>query len=205
MRCLATQELRVREKIQNKEHIMKSIDIVFPKNNEKEFLKIAKALGKKEIVFVYSPKEYKEWKEKEAITVKTAILAPAKEGYYLKQKYPLLVVKANQDTDKWVVEHVKPWLLYGFEESEKKDFIHHRNSGIDHILAHQMAEHGVSYGFSVGSLIHAAPEQRAIILGRMRQNVFLLKKVKVSMFLVTLTSDPMDMRNVKDVLGIISK
>ncbi len=182
---------------------MKSLDIVFPKNNEKEFLKIAKALGKKEIVFVYSPKEYKEWKEKESIVVKTAILSPAKEGYYLKQKYPLLVVKANQDTDKWVVEHVKPWLMFGFEDGEKKDFMHHRNSGMDHILANQMAEHGVSYGFSIGSLIHTTPEQKAVLLGRMRQNVFLLKKAKVPMHLVTFSSDPMDMRNEKDVLSLV--
>ncbi len=182
---------------------MKSIDIVFPKNNEKEFLKIAKALGKKEIIFVYAPKEYKEWKEKEAIMVKTAILAPAKEGYYLKQKYPQLLIKANQETDKWAVEHVKPWVMYGFEEGEKKDFMHHRNSGIDHILAHQMAEHGVSYGFSVGSLLHATPEQRAILLGRMRQNLFILKKAKVPVYLVTLTSDPFDLRNEKDVCGLL--
>lgn len=183
---------------------MKSVDIVFPKNNEKEFIKIAKALGKKEILFVYIPKEYKEWEEKESIIVKTALLAPPKEGYYLKQKYQLLVIKANQDTDRWVVEHVKPWLLYGFEDVEKKDFMHHRNSGIDHILAAQMAQHGVSYGFSISCLIHATPEQRVVLLGRMRQNIFILKKAKVPMLLVTLTSDPMDMRNEKDVRSLLS-
>ncbi len=182
---------------------MKSIDLVFPKNNEKEFLKIAKALGKKEIVFVYTSKDYKEWKEKENIIVKTAVLAPAKEAYYLKQKYALIVVKSHPETDKWTVEHVKPWIMYGFENDEKKDFMHHRNSGIDHILAAQMTEHGVNYGFSVSYLLHASSEQKAVLLGRMRQNMYLLKKEKVPVFLATLSSDPMDMRNEKDVKELI--
>lgn len=184
---------------------MNSIDIVFPKNNENEFLRIAKALGKKEIVFVYAPKEYKEWKEKETITIKTAVVASAKEGYHLKQKYPLVVVKANFETERWTIEHVKPWIMYGFEDSEKKDFMHHRNSGIDHVLANQMREHGVSYGFSVGSLIHAPFEQKAILLGRMRQNLSILKKAKVPVYFITLTSDPKDMRNEKDVCELVAR
>ena len=81
--------------------------------------------------------------------------------------------------------------------------MHHRNSGINHIVAKQMIEKGIVYGFPVAALIHAALDEQATLLGRLRQNMEILKKYKVDITLASFSSDPMDMRNEKDVWGII--
>ena len=183
---------------------MKSIDIVFPKNNEEEFISIAKALGTKELIFVYTPKEYKEYVS-EDIKIKTAVLVTAKEALAAQKKYPLLVIKADQETDLWVIEHIKNVIVYGFELQDRKDFMHHRNSGINHIVAKQMKEKGIVYGFPVSVLLHASADLQATLLGRLRQNIVVLQKYKVELVLGSFSSDPMDMRNGKDVWSFIEE
>ena len=179
---------------------MKSIDIVFPENNEKKLIEIAKAFGTKELVFVYHPQDYKEYKNNEkGITIKTAVISAPKEVRDAMKKWQYVVVQSNKETDRWVMEHAKPWLMYGFENDEKKDFMHHRNSGIDHILAKIMKENKIIYGFSVSQLIHADSVKRALLLGRLQQNLMLAKKYSIIMILASFSSDPMDMRNWKDV------
>jgi hypothetical protein len=182
---------------------MKSIDIVFPKNNEEEFISVAKSLGTKELIFAYTPKEYKEYASQE-IKIKTAVLVTPKEALHAQNKYPLLVIKADQKTDVWVIEHIRHVILYGFELQERKDFMHHRNSGMNHIAAKQMKEKNIVYGFPVSVLLHASPDDQATMLGRLRQNITILQKYKVEVMIGAFSSDPMDMRNGKDVWCLIS-
>ncbi len=181
---------------------MKSIDIIFPKNNEEECISLAKALGTKELIFVYVPKEYKEYASKE-IKIKTAVLVTPKEALHAQNKYPLLVIKANQETDLWVIEHIKNVILYGFEMQDRKDFMHHRNSGMNHIVAKQMKEKNIMYGFPISVLLHASPDEQATLLGRLRQNMTVLQKYKVEIMLGAFSSEPMDMRNGKDVWCLV--
>ncbi|MEK6920756.1 MAG: hypothetical protein AABX82_02645 [Nanoarchaeota archaeon] len=180
---------------------MKSIDIIFPKNNEEEFISIAKALGTKELIFVYTQKEYKEYHSKE-IKIKTAVVVIPKEALNAQKKYPLLVIKADQETDLWVIEHIKNVILYGFELQDRRDFMHHRNSGINHIVAKQIKEKGIVYGFPISILFHAPADMQATLLGRLRQSINILRKYKVDIILASFSSDPMDMRNGKDVWGL---
>ena len=191
----------------SKEHIfikMKSIDIVFPKNNEEEFIKRAKALGTKELIFVYSPRDYKEYKtEEKGINSKTAVVVAPKDARDAKKKYPFIIVRSDRETERWVVEHSQPMLIYGFEMQERKDFMHHRNAGLTDILAKMMHEYNVAYGFSVAELICAPKELQPILLGRLRQNVMIAKKYKIEIILASFAADPMLMRNLKDVGGLV--
>lgn len=185
---------------------MKSLDIVFPKNNEEVFIKTARALGTKELIFIYAPKDYKEWKtEEKNLIIKTAVLVSPKDARDAKKKYPLVLVKSDWETERWVVEHGKPFLLYGFEWQERKDFMHHRNAGMTDVLARQMAEEKVAYGFPVADLIAAPKELQPVLLGRMRQNVMIAKKYKVEIILASFAADPMLMRNLRDVEGLVNK
>lgn len=185
---------------------MKHIDIVFPKNNEEAFIKTATALGIKELLFVYPEKDYKNWKtEEKGISIKTAALVSPKDARDAKKKYPLVLVKSDRETERWVIEHAKPFLLYGFEWQERKDFMHHRNAGLTDVLAKQMAEEKVAYGFPVADLIAAPKELQPILLGRMRQNVMIAKKYKVEIILASFAADPLLMRNLRDVEGLVKK
>lgn len=182
---------------------MKPIDIVFPKNNEEEFISVAKALGIKELIFVYASKEYKEYASKE-IKIKTAVLVTPKEALHAQKKYPLLVIKADQETDLWVIEHIKNVILYGFELQDRKDFMHHRNSGMNHIVAKQMKEKNIVYGFPLSIFLHASLDEQATLLGRLQQNIAVLQKYKVEILIGAFSSEPMDMRNGKDVWCLVN-
>ncbi len=179
---------------------MRPIDIIFPKNNEEEFINVARALGTKELIFVYTQKEYKEYTSQE-IKIKTAVVATPEEALYNQKKYPLLVIKAHQETDIWVIEHINNVILYGFEMQDRKDFMHHRNSGMNHIVAKKIKEKNIIYGFPLAAFIHS--NEQATLLGRLRQNVALLEKYKAEIIFGAFSSNPMDMRNWKDVWCLI--
>ena len=183
---------------------MKSIDIVFPQNNEEEFIRVAKLLGTRELIFVYTLNTYKTYVSQEkGLVIKTGIVAQPKYVKEAKKKAGIVIVKSDPETDKMVIESLKPAIMYGFELQERKDFMHHRNSSLNHVLCHAMAENNVAYGFSVGDLIAAPKEKQAVILGRMYQNIMLAKKYKIKIILASFTSDPMLMRNLKDVLCLV--
>ncbi len=183
---------------------MKSIDIVFPKNNEEAFIKIALELGTKELIFLYPFVEYKskQWNEK-GLTIKTGILALPKQVRDAQKKAEIVVVKAAGETDLHTLEHFPSAIMYGFEFSERKDFMHHRNSGMNHMHAAMMAEKNVIYGFPVAALVHAEEKLKGEIVGRLRQNIALAQKYKVKVVLASFASDPMDMRNGKDVWCLV--
>lgn len=189
---------------------MKSIDIVFPKNNEEEFIKIAKALGTKEIVFVYALKNYQNSSEYckynntevKGMVIRTAVYV-TKEDIKRSKKNLLTILRSDRNIDRWQIENLKPAILYGFEFCERKDFMHHRNSGLNDVLARLMCKNNVAYGFPVAELLTAPTEQQPIILGRMRQNVMIAKKYKVEIIIASFTSNPMLMRNVKDMYSLI--
>jgi len=180
--------------------MINTLDIVFPNNNEAEFIAMAKKLGTKELLFVYSLQEYKQWKEKEiGVTIKTGILAAQKEIKQAKAKTQYVLVAADPERNVAIIEHEKPWLLYGFEFQTRKDFLHHRNSGINHILASLMKENNVQYGFPFNELLRLSLEQQGIVLGRLQQNMMIAKKYKVETVIASFAHSPFEMRSVKDL------
>lgn len=183
---------------------MKSIDIVFPKNNEEAFIKTAKALGTVELIFLYPFTEYKQkvFQEK-GITIKTGIFALPKHVRDAQKKIQIVVVKAAGETDLHTIEHFPPAIMFGFEFSEKKDFMHHRNSGMNHIHAAMMTKKNVMFGFPVAALINADARLKGEILGRLRQNIALAKKYQVKVVLASFATDPMDMRNARDMWCLV--
>ena len=82
------------------------------------------------------------------------------------------------------------------EELEKKDGLHQRRSGLNHVILAQFKEKNVGVLFSY-SLV-----QQSDVLGRMMQNVMLCKKAGVSVELVSLARDPMQMRHPRDVAAL---
>ncbi|PIN79604.1 hypothetical protein COV16_03300 [Candidatus Woesearchaeota archaeon CG10_big_fil_rev_8_21_14_0_10_34_8] len=175
-------------------------DIVFPKNNEEEFIAIAKRLGMKELLFVYqSPKEKKNTTKK--ITIKTAIISTPNQLKSGNANASNTIVRSDPDKDRWIIEKIKPKIMFGFEFQDRNDFMHHRNSGINHVTAKLMAKNKITYGFPVADLINST--KQGVILGRMKQNIKLCKKYKVEIILASFASDPMDMRNLKDVKCLV--
>lgn len=172
------------------------MDFVFPEDNEKEFIEMAKRLGYSSICFIYSLKDFK--KVDSDFRVYTAIIED-KRIDKAKQKADFVITKAKEDVRKHI-ETGKVDLIYGFEEGPRKDFIHYRNSGLNQVLCRIMNAKDISYFLSMAHILDCKDPQ---FLGRVMQNIRLCRKYKVKVHFGSFALDPLDMRSENDVKSLL--
>ncbi len=85
-------------------------------------------------------------------------------------------------------------IVYGYEENSRKDFIHHRNSGINQIIAKILFEKKIAFGFSFAAVL-----KNSMVIGRMKQNVILCRKYNVEMILASFALKKNDVRTLEDL------
>lgn len=176
-----------------------AFDIVFPENNEQAFLDMAAKLGYAELYFAYPLSSYKEKSKqqyKSPVKVNYGIIAQPKDILRAKSITPHVVVQSSDD-NRLVIEKFRPWLVYNLETGTKKDFMHQRNSGLNHVLCALAHQHGVGIGFNY-SLLQSS-ERRSIILGRMMQNMMLCKKFALNVVFASFATSPWQLRGRTDV------
>ncbi len=177
------------------------LDIVFPDGNEKEFIELAERLGLEGLCFVYKKKtDISGFQQQTRLSLSTAVLCRPEDVRRFKGKVTT-IVEAPEDQTKLrhIIEQVRPDILYGLETGRKKDFIHHRASGLNHILAALARQKKVAIGFSFSVLLKAKPQQRAIYMGRIMQNMRFAGKFKFEKVIASFADDPWQMRSVKDI------
>ena len=81
----------------------------------------------------------------------------------------------------------------------KVDFLHHRGSGLNQVLAELMRKKKRIVGFSFSSLLQVNGAKRAQFMGRMQQNFRLCKKYKVETLIASFARDPSEMRRASDL------
>ena len=149
------------------------IDIVIPDKNEKAFQDMAEQLGIKRLLFLYEKKGKLIGKE-------------------------IIVWKAGDELRN-VIEKSNVDIIFGLEEMSKVDFLHHRGSGLNHVLAELMRKKKRIVGFSFSSLLRVNGAKRAQFMGRMQQNFRLCKKYKVETLIASFARDPSEMRRASDL------
>ncbi len=148
------------------------IDIVFPSNNEEEFLRISKKLGI-ELVFCYaSGKLYK----------------PRNNS----------IILCNSNSREIFESHI-PLHIYWLEDSAKADSMHTRHSGMNHILAELAHKNDHTICFSPSLLMGENNPYFSMLLGRMMQNVMLCRKYNIQMKLATFAKIPYRLRTEKEM------
>lgn len=167
------------------------IDIVFPENNEAEFISMAKRLGYDALVFVYNGK--KDLPKCEMKLLKGIAVDDRTSGRPNND-----VVLARMPT-RQLIERLKPDIIYELEQDARKDYMHQRNSGLDHINAAICKKHGMSVGFSFASLFL---EHRPRTMGRMKQNIMLCRKYKLHMTIASFARSPYMMRSPHDLASL---
>ncbi|MBD3361293.1 hypothetical protein GF358_00720 [Candidatus Woesearchaeota archaeon] len=172
-------------------------DIVMPCGNEKEFIGMAKKLGFDELVFLYVNKT-QFYTEKEDIKITNFLISDEKKV----QKGVSAFVKAPKDP-RLAFEKAKPLCVFGLE-LQKKDFMHHRGSGFNHIMAKAAYQNNVCMGFSFSMVLNACEINRAKIIGRIKQNIILVRKNKVKTVIGSFTNNPMQMRAPKDLVAFFT-
>ena len=182
-------------------------DIALPKNNEAEFAEIASKLGIGKLYFLYGQNEFNEDRiRKKLETIKENFDVNFEIGLIIKNKDSKIKTKIiaakSSDNDRFLIETKKVKLIYGFEELGRKDYLHQRASGLNHIMCELARKNNIIVGFSYGSLVNSDELQSQIIAGRMRQNINLCHKYKVKTIIASFAENPFDLRAHHDVSSL---
>jgi len=172
------------------------IDIVFPKDDEESFIKMAERLGLNGLCFVYDkPKDISYLKSKTKINLSTASSARMK-GCPFFMKAP-----DDQMQIRHILEQTRPDVLYGLEFNHHRDFMHHRASGLNHVMASIAEEKGVTIGFSFAGILSAKTDNRAVCIGRMMQNIRFARKYGFKVVLASFADSPWKMRAPQEIIS----
>jgi len=172
-------------------------DIVFPNSNEQEFITMAEKLGINELCLTYdSPKDISGWQSKTSIKLFSGILVkPGSEQKFVGKADILIAKTSDPNTMRLLAETGHINIIYDLEQAERPDFIHHRNSGLNHIICKMIAEKNISIYFNFSSILDSSGKTRAIILGRMKQNLRFAKKYDIQFSASSFAAHPFDMRS----------
>ncbi|MBS3100554.1 hypothetical protein J4204_00290 [Candidatus Woesearchaeota archaeon] len=182
------------------------MDIVLPKNNEMEFIEIASRLGIRKLYFLYNFGEYSQETGKNLESMEKQNKVHIEVGLIVNQKnmgkalqHSKILAAKSSDSDRMLIESKKINIIYGLEESHKKDRMHQRASGLNHIICELANKNNVAVGFSYGSLFNRNPIISSQIIGRMMQNITLCRKYKVKTITASFSQNPYGLRARHDI------
>ena len=178
-------------------------DIVIPKNNELEFIEIASKLGLKKIYFLYDFDKHMQSQKSKIFDfdVEIGFAINQKNMNTALQQSKLLVAKSS-DKDRFFIESKKIKLIYGFEEIYRKDYIHQRASGLNHVICELANKNNVAIGFSYSLLFNKDEYHKSVLMGRMMQNIKLCHKYKVKTIIGSFSENPFEMRAPYDIASL---
>ena len=182
-------------------------DIAIPQNNEAEFAEIASKLGIKKLYFLYEPNNFDEQKiNRKLESIKEKFNLNFETGIIVKNTDPnktnsKLTAAKSSDKDRFLIESKKVRMIYGLEELGRKDYLHQRASGLNHIMCELARKNKVSIGFSYSSILNNELNS-PVIIGRMSQNIKLCRKYKVKTIIGSFASNPFSLRAPHDVSSL---
>jgi len=169
-------------------------DIVFPNNNEIEFIAMAKRLGYTYLYFIYS---FEKYKISDSKLVKSGIISTSLNIQKTKKKTDFVIVKGSSK-NRHVLEKQIPNVIYFLEGDSRKDFIHHRASGLNQVLAKIAHDNDIVVGFSFNSIFNTR------VMGRISQNIKLCRKYKIKTLIASFAKNPYEMRAPADLISLFT-
>ncbi|MFQ5474911.1 MAG: RNase P subunit p30 family protein [Candidatus Nanoarchaeia archaeon] len=165
-------------------------DIVLPEDNELELIRMAERLGWKRLCLAYGKhKDISRFRQQTSIGLLSGIIGDSGSAD--------LIIAKTSDPDKTrsLAERSRINIITGLEASKKHDFMHHRNSGLNHVICRILAENDIVIAFDFSSILDSKGRQRAILLGRMKQNARFARKYKIGLIFASFASSPLGMRS----------
>lgn len=168
-------------------------DICLPNNNEEEFIKIAKHLEIPELLFLYEFKDRKsfEIKRQKKYNHKIIVGLLVNEKNFQKTRgltpYTFAKNPSRDLLESGVVNY-----FYDFEDQTQRDFLHHRNSGLNQVLCKIIKDKDKKLLFSYNLLLNSKNPQT--ILGRMMQNARFAKKYGLENYIKSFAQNPFELR-----------
>jgi len=177
-----------------------AVDVVFPESNEKEFAEMAEKLGYTALCFLYDKDniiDLGEIKTKLKL-FKGALLKNPK----LNIKKKGLIFVDNSENIREYFENKGIDVIFNLEGNGKKDFMHQRASGLNHILCNLAIKKNIMVGFSFRKILHA--KNKPVLFGRIAQNIRLCRKYKVQTIIASFANSPYEMRSPHDIISFFS-
>lgn len=171
------------------------IDIVFPEGNEEEFIRMAEKLGIDKVIFAYKTKpEFGKSNRQKALMVEPKHVQNAKaQGIITICPGSREAIERGAD------------IAYNFEQEKKRDATHYRESGLNQVLCRIATEKNVKIGLSFSSIIAEKGHKRAILIGRMMQNIRICQKYKTPMKIASFAKTPYEMRAQAELIAFFSQ
>ena len=111
----------------------------------------------------------------------------------------VIVNGGNEIINRFCLENDKVNILLSPESNKERDFMHSRNSGLNHILCKIACENNKAIGINFNFLLEMNEHERIITLGRIIQNIKLCRKYKVKVYIVNIIKKWNDERSAKDL------
>lgn len=179
------------------------LDLVFPEENERELMLMAKRLGFQRLLLCYRFKD-PLLKERKARLPKD----PALETVFCVLVQSQAQVDQARSVTPEIVARGEPWAfedkriryVIDFESGKRQDFIHHRNSGLNQVFIANAMRTGATLLVNARQLFGDRPEA---VLGRMMQNNEFFRKYRPSVVAVSGAADPLQMRAPRDLANLL--
>ncbi|HDP74215.1 MAG TPA: hypothetical protein ENN46_04670 [Candidatus Woesearchaeota archaeon] len=173
------------------------MEFVLAGKRDAGFLRQAKVLGCS-LCFVYtSPQEY--YQKAKGLRHPSALLAEdyAKEA----PDFDFLIVDSSANTEARAKAR-KPFIMVNMETASASDPLKHTFSGMNLAVAKDMKRTGKIYGINM-SLFFNESTFVDLVFKRVRQNLFLCRKLQVPFALIDLWEHPLQMRSEQDYASFL--
>lgn len=173
---------------------------------DKKIEDFAKQLGFSRILFVKEVSKLKQIikedkKNYDVFLIKTTKPELLRRMIDKISNYPsfIFVLGTNDEINRTALEHKKVKALISPEYARQKDFLHYRNSGLNQVLCKIARDNNKTIMINFNDILLSKNEKRAIIIGRIMQNIKICNKYKTKIRIATFASLQEEMRSFSDL------
>jgi hypothetical protein len=175
--------------------------LIVKKDNERHLLELAKDYELDDFILVYDLDSYcskflsKKSTEfiglyKKGILIESSRIKDIKKAISISD---YVIVKAGSNL-RDILEKFRNLFVYGFEFNIENDFIHFRNSGLNHVLVKIAKENNINFLFNFQDFLAINNRKKAIVLGRIKQNLKMCDKLNVNYLFMNFIYDKYDLK-----------
>lgn len=174
------------------------LDIVVPRNNEIQLIRMAEVLGYDELILLYDfERDISSFQKETRIRLKQAIIINN-----TKQKLSsknINILQSNQN-NRFFLDSKKIFGIYNLE-NQKKEYLHFRNSGLNQVFCEILRKNDVKLILNFNLILNSSIQKRYEVMGRMAQNIRFSRKFKYDVIICSFARNSDEMRSQNDLKG----
>jgi len=106
------------------------------------------------------------------------------------KKKKIIVLGSTDEMNRIALEDKRVSILLSPESDRPRDYMHSRNSGLNHVLCRLAVKNNIAIGISFDSVNSAKDLGKAEKMGRISQNILLCRKYKTEIILASFGKKP---------------